>query len=113
MVKQLEAATGSVVVGQIGRTVIIYRPSLTKLKLEEKKRQARKIYVRRELRIKPTLPVRTKKTLFAEFHDFFFANNGCCPYFNISNCLFDGWMQNVPVRRLSRHGRRGSSRFNP
>ncbi|KAL6218879.1 hypothetical protein ACLB2K_012086 [Fragaria x ananassa] len=38
-VKELEAATGSVVVGQIGRTVILYRPSLTKLKAEEKKEQ--------------------------------------------------------------------------
>ncbi|XP_031271710.1 uncharacterized protein LOC116130120 [Pistacia vera] len=56
VVKQLEEATGSVVVGQIGRTVIIYRPSLTKLELEEKKRQARRVYVRRESKFKPTLP---------------------------------------------------------
>ncbi|KAG2703294.1 hypothetical protein I3760_06G132200 [Carya illinoinensis] len=55
VVKQLEEATGSVVVGQIGRTVIIYRPSLTKLKAEEKKKQARKVFVRREPKLKPTL----------------------------------------------------------
>ncbi|KAH0457213.1 hypothetical protein IEQ34_015120 [Dendrobium chrysotoxum] len=32
VVKQLETATGSAAVGQIGRTVILYRPSLTKIK---------------------------------------------------------------------------------
>ncbi|KAM5548687.1 hypothetical protein ABKV19_000213 [Rosa sericea] len=49
-VKQLEAATGSVVVGRIGRTVILYRPSLTKLKAEEKKEQMRKIFLKRKQR---------------------------------------------------------------
>lgn len=54
-VKQLEEATGSVVVGQIGRTVILYRPSLTKLKAEEKKEQMRKIFMKRKKRYsKPT-----------------------------------------------------------
>lgn len=62
VVKQLEEATGSVVVGQIGRTVIIYRPSLTKLKAEEKKKQARKVFVRREPKLKPTLQVKDKNT---------------------------------------------------
>ncbi|XP_010429035.1 PREDICTED: uncharacterized protein LOC104713577 [Camelina sativa] len=33
----LEEATGSVIVGQIARTVILYRPSPTKLKAEEEK----------------------------------------------------------------------------
>lgn len=61
MVKQLEDATGSVVVGQIGRTLILYRPSLTKLKAEEKKRQARRVFVRKEATLKPTLLV--KQTL--------------------------------------------------
>ncbi|KAF8405310.1 hypothetical protein HHK36_010214 [Tetracentron sinense] len=56
VVKQLEKATGSVAVGQIGRTVILYRPSITKLKAEEKKRQTRRVFVRKELRLKPTLP---------------------------------------------------------
>ncbi|XP_004290291.1 PREDICTED: uncharacterized protein LOC101295384 [Fragaria vesca subsp. vesca] len=49
-VKELEAATGSVVVGRIGRTVILYRPSLTKLKAEEKKEQMRKIFLKRKQR---------------------------------------------------------------
>ncbi|KAJ6906235.1 hypothetical protein NC652_023861 [Populus alba x Populus x berolinensis] len=47
VVRRLEEATGSVVVGQIGRTVIIYRPSLTKMKAEEKRQQARRVYVRK------------------------------------------------------------------
>ncbi|KAK4562580.1 hypothetical protein RGQ29_005185 [Quercus rubra] len=55
VVKQLEEATGSVVVGQIGRTVIIYRPSITKMKAEEKKRQARKVFVRKDSKPKHTL----------------------------------------------------------
>ncbi|KAM3743241.1 hypothetical protein ACB098_07G129200 [Castanea mollissima] len=55
VVKQLEEATGSVVVGQIGRTVIIYRPSITKMKAEEKKMQARKVFVRKASKPKHTL----------------------------------------------------------
>ncbi|GFY94442.1 RNA-binding CRS1 / YhbY (CRM) domain protein [Actinidia rufa] len=47
VVKQLEKATGSIVVGQIGRTVILYRPSLTKLKAEEKKKQAMSVFTRK------------------------------------------------------------------
>ncbi|XP_076927037.1 uncharacterized protein LOC143598157 isoform X2 [Bidens hawaiensis] len=47
VVSQLEEATGSVVVGRIGRTIIIYRPSLTKLKAEEKKKQAMKVFLKR------------------------------------------------------------------
>ncbi|XP_038888218.1 uncharacterized protein LOC120078082 [Benincasa hispida] len=55
-VRKLEESTGSVVVNQIGRTVIIYRPSITKMKAEKQKRQARKIYVRKELdRVKSIL----------------------------------------------------------
>ncbi|GAV62374.1 CRS1_YhbY domain-containing protein [Cephalotus follicularis] len=46
VVKRLEELTGSVVVGQIGRTVIIYRPSITKLEAEEKKKQAMKVFIR-------------------------------------------------------------------
>ena len=57
MVKQLEESTGSVVVGQIGRSVILYRPSVTKLKAEEKRKQARRVYVRKEAIFKPKLPV--------------------------------------------------------
>ncbi|KAF5727190.1 hypothetical protein HS088_TW22G00878 [Tripterygium wilfordii] len=48
VVKHLEEATGSVVVGLIGRTVIIYRPSVTKMEAEEKKKQARRPFVRKE-----------------------------------------------------------------
>lgn len=48
VVQQLEKATASVVVGQIGRSVILYRPSLTKLKAEEKRIQNRRIFVRKE-----------------------------------------------------------------
>ncbi|CAO2814991.1 unnamed protein product [Amaranthus hypochondriacus] len=47
VVRQLELATGSVVVGQIGRTVIFYRPSITKLKAEKKKEQNRKLFAQR------------------------------------------------------------------
>ena len=57
MVKQLEESTGSVVVGQIGRSVILYRPSVTKLKAEEKRKQARRVYVRKGAIFKPKLPV--------------------------------------------------------
>ncbi|XP_043709935.1 uncharacterized protein LOC122658861 [Telopea speciosissima] len=53
VVKQLEEATGSVTVGQIGRTVILYRPSLTKLKAEEKKKQAQKVFIRKRATLKP------------------------------------------------------------
>lgn len=52
VVRHLEKATGSVVVGQIGRTVILYRPSLTKLKAEEKMEQARKVFRRKQLAFK-------------------------------------------------------------
>ncbi|KAI3446166.1 hypothetical protein Pfo_002831 [Paulownia fortunei] len=48
VVKQLEETTGSVVVSQIGRTVILYRPSLTKLKAEEKRKRAQRVYLKRQ-----------------------------------------------------------------
>lgn len=48
IVKQLEEATGSVTVGQIGRTMILYRPSLSKLKVEEKKKQVRKLFLEKQ-----------------------------------------------------------------
>ncbi|KAK7404405.1 hypothetical protein VNO78_05280 [Psophocarpus tetragonolobus] len=50
VVKQLEEATGSVAVGQIGRTLIIYRPSLSKLKAEEKKKQVRNLVLKKQLK---------------------------------------------------------------
>lgn len=48
VVKQLEESTGSVAVGQIGRTLIIYKPSLSKLKAEEKKKQVRELFLRKQ-----------------------------------------------------------------
>ena len=57
VVKQLEESTGSVVVGQIGRSVILYRPSVTKLKAEEKRKQERRVYVRKGAIFKPKFPV--------------------------------------------------------
>lgn len=48
VLKQLEVTTGSVIVGQIGRTVILYRPSLAKLKAEEKKKQVQRVYLKRQ-----------------------------------------------------------------
>lgn len=50
VVKQLEEATGSVAVGQIGRTLIIYRPSLSKMKAEEKKKQARNLILKKQVK---------------------------------------------------------------
>ncbi|CAM8899041.1 hypothetical protein QQ045_032870 [Rhodiola kirilowii] len=54
--KQLEDSTGSVVVGQIGRTIILYRPSLSKMKAEEKRRQEMKVYVKKTSVFKPSFP---------------------------------------------------------
>lgn len=47
--RQLEEATGSVVVGQIGRTVILYRPSLSKLKAEEKKKLVQRAFMKKQM----------------------------------------------------------------
>ncbi|XP_057788473.1 uncharacterized protein LOC131005487 isoform X2 [Salvia miltiorrhiza] len=52
VVKELEESTGSVVVGQIGRTVILYRPSLSKLIAEEKKKQVQRDFLRRQAAFK-------------------------------------------------------------
>lgn len=49
-VKQLEELTGSVTVSQIGRTLIIYKPSLTKLKAEEKKKQVRNLILKKQFK---------------------------------------------------------------
>lgn len=54
IVEQLEQGTGSVAVAQIGRVVIFYRPSMSKLKAVEKKKQARKLYLQRKLTFSPT-----------------------------------------------------------
>ncbi|KAJ0749915.1 putative RNA-binding, CRM domain, YhbY-like superfamily [Helianthus annuus] len=60
VVSRLEEATGSVVVGRIGRTIIIYRPSLTKLKAEEKKKQAMKVFLKRRAAFKSSYQGRTQ-----------------------------------------------------
>ncbi|ESQ53154.1 hypothetical protein EUTSA_v10025960mg [Eutrema salsugineum] len=56
-VRHLEEATGSVAVGQIGRTVILYRPSPTKMKAEAKKKEVER---RRQnfTNARPTRPFR-------------------------------------------------------
>lgn len=66
VVNQLEALTGSVVVGQIGRTVIVYRPSLTKLKAEEKKKQAQRVFMKRRStpRTAPVVKWKKKRGIF-------------------------------------------------
>ncbi|KZV26195.1 hypothetical protein F511_28541 [Dorcoceras hygrometricum] len=48
VLKQLEVTTGAAVVGQIGRTVILYRPSVAKLKAEEKRQQVQRAYLKRQ-----------------------------------------------------------------
>ncbi|KAL6963793.1 hypothetical protein U1Q18_034800 [Sarracenia purpurea var. burkii] len=55
VVNQLEKATGSVAVGQVGRTLILYKPSLAKLKAEEKKKQVltQRTFRAKQLTLKP------------------------------------------------------------
>ncbi|KAK6916621.1 RNA-binding, CRM domain, partial [Dillenia turbinata] len=55
VVRQLEQATGSIAVGQIGRSVILYRPSLSKMREEEKKRQAQRIFLRQKSTGRPSI----------------------------------------------------------
>jgi len=57
-VKQLEEATGSVAVDQIGRTVILYRPSASKLKAEEKKKQVRNFIPKKQQNPRPVNKVK-------------------------------------------------------
>lgn len=57
VVRQLEQATGSVVVGKIGRTVILYRPSLSKLKAEEKKKLVQRAILKKQMLNKDKKPV--------------------------------------------------------
>ncbi|RWR85905.1 putative RNA-binding YqeI [Cinnamomum micranthum f. kanehirae] len=54
VVRQLEEATGSVAVGQIGRSVILYRPSLRKMEEAEKKKQQLRRRFSKPFRPKPT-----------------------------------------------------------
>ncbi|KAK9677809.1 hypothetical protein RND81_11G169100 [Saponaria officinalis] len=64
VIRQLEQVTGSVVVGQIGCTVILYRPSVTKLKAEQKKEQNRKIFEqkRKKFLASPSVVQRWRKS---------------------------------------------------
>ncbi|KAL7156565.1 hypothetical protein ABFS83_02G018400 [Erythranthe nasuta] len=62
VVKHLEESTGSLVVGQIGRTVILYRPSMTKLKAEEKKKQNQLLLLKRQSRPRPPFQVAGQET---------------------------------------------------
>ncbi|KAF3486972.1 hypothetical protein F2Q69_00058028 [Brassica cretica] len=55
-VMHLEEATGSVAVGQIGRTVILYRPSPTKMKAEEKKKEVERLSIRRRHKFSNSRP---------------------------------------------------------
>ncbi|XP_033129859.1 bromo and FHA domain-containing protein DDB_G0267958 [Brassica rapa] len=55
-VMHLEEATGSVAVGQIGRTVILYRPSPTKMKAEEKKKEVERLSIRRRQKFSNSRP---------------------------------------------------------
>lgn len=52
VVSLLERATGSAAVFQIGRIVIFYRPSLTKMKAEEKKAQARRLFAQKREKVR-------------------------------------------------------------
>lgn len=79
MVKLLEKATGSVVIDQIGRTTILYRPSLTKLKAEEKKKKVLEAFKGRKQKMKQAVLVKKQlgenKVPVGNFFpkDFFFS----------------------------------------
>lgn len=81
VVKQLEEATNSVAVGQIGRTLIIYRPSLSKMKAEEKKKQVRKLFLEKQRKLK--LVYKVKKALHLLFLCSVFRS---MPMFSLYSC---------------------------
>ncbi|XP_077246435.1 uncharacterized protein LOC143886375 [Tasmannia lanceolata] len=56
VIQQLEKATGSVAVGQIGRVVILYRPSLSKMKATEKYEKNKQLIQRLRKEFKPKSP---------------------------------------------------------
>ncbi|KAK9129731.1 hypothetical protein Sjap_010218 [Stephania japonica] len=60
VVKQLEEATGSVAVFQIGRSVILYRPSFSKLEAKRKKEQNQRV-VRKGFRVKSVEPLQRRE----------------------------------------------------
>ncbi|KAJ4898728.1 RNA-binding CRS1 / YhbY (CRM) domain protein [Raphanus sativus] len=68
-VMHLEEATGSVAVGQIGRTVILYRPSPTKMKAEEKKKEVERLLIRRRQKFSNSRPTRPFRREYSERPD--------------------------------------------
>ncbi|KAL0891729.1 hypothetical protein Bca101_015712 [Brassica carinata] len=68
-VRHLEEATGSVAVGQIGRTVILYRPSPTKMKAEEKKKEVERLLIRRRQKFSNSRPARPFRREYSERPD--------------------------------------------
>ncbi|CAH2075899.1 unnamed protein product [Thlaspi arvense] len=68
-VRHLEEATGSVAVGQIGRTVILYRPSPTKMKAEEKKKEVERLSIRRRQKFTNARPTRPFRREYSERPD--------------------------------------------
>ncbi|XP_010437003.1 PREDICTED: uncharacterized protein LOC104720815 [Camelina sativa] len=68
-VQHLEEATGSVAVGQIGRTVILYRPSPTKMKAEEKKKEVERMSISRKRKYTNTRPTKPFRREYSERPD--------------------------------------------
>ncbi|XP_010446426.1 PREDICTED: uncharacterized protein LOC104729206 [Camelina sativa] len=68
-VQHLEEATGSVAVGQIGRTVILYRPSPTKMKAEEKKKEVERMSISRKQKYTYTRPTKPFRREYSERPD--------------------------------------------
>ncbi|XP_010431859.1 PREDICTED: uncharacterized protein LOC104716182 [Camelina sativa] len=68
-VQHLEEATGSVAVGQIGRTVILYRPSPTKMKAEEKKKEVERMSISRRQKYTNTRPTKPFRREYSERPD--------------------------------------------
>ncbi|KAG7539812.1 RNA-binding CRM domain [Arabidopsis thaliana x Arabidopsis arenosa] len=68
-VQHLEEATGSVAVGQIGRTVILYRPSPTKMKAEAKKKEVERMSITRRQKYANTRPTKPFRREYSERPD--------------------------------------------
>ncbi|KAJ0252459.1 RNA-binding CRS1 / YhbY [Hirschfeldia incana] len=68
-VNHLEEATGSVAVGQIGRTVILYRPSPTKMKAEEKKKEVERLLITRRHKFTNSRPTTTRPPFRREYQE--------------------------------------------
>ncbi|VVB09661.1 unnamed protein product [Arabis nemorensis] len=68
-VRHLEEATGSVAVGQIGRTVILYRPSPTKMKADAKKKEVERLSISRKQKFQNARPTRPFRREYSERPD--------------------------------------------